>query len=389
MLTTLFWMAVLAALVVLALTAILNTLTFPRLGRLGRATTPADLPPVAICIPARNEAAVIADTVRTLLAQTHPRFHLLILDDASTDTTAALAHAAATNDPRLTVLAGQPLPPGWLGKNWACHQLAQHALRLDPAPALLIFTDADVQWRPTALADLLAAQHTHRADMLTVWPTQLTGTFAERAVVPLMDMVISAYLPEIMVRLSPFPAFAAANGQCLAFTPAAYAATGGHAAVRDNIVEDVALARRTKQAGRKLVMTRGNDRIACRMYTNWPTVRDGFAKNILAGHGNSLPFLAFSTVFHLSLFIAPWLWLLTGALIDTGPRWPACPLTLIALGLLIRTLSAAATQQRLRDALTLPLGVLLMTRIALRAAEWRLRHGGPQWKGRTVPTPRP
>jgi hypothetical protein len=142
-------------------------------------------------------------------------------------------------------------------------------------------------WTPDALAALLALQVESDADLLTVWPTQETRTWAERLIVPLMALAIWAYLPIIPVHYTSWPAFAAANGQCLLFTRAGYRKSGGHTAVRDNVVEDVALARRIKGAGGRLRMADGGGLVGCRMYDGWTAVRDGFAKNILAGHGKA------------------------------------------------------------------------------------------------------
>ncbi|MBZ0295233.1 MAG: glycosyltransferase family 2 protein [Anaerolineae bacterium] len=362
-------------LIVFALTAILNTLVFPRLNRTQPASQ-ASQPFVSILIPARNEATVIERTVRDLLAQTYPHFEVLLLDDQSTDGTAALALAAGAGDARLRVLSGSVLPEGWLGKNWACHQLSQAA-----SGELLVFTDADVMWSPDALAKLVAHMQATRANLLTIWPTQQTETWTERLVVPLMALAIFAYLPLPLVHHRRWPVFAAANGQCLVFRHHAYMQVGGHAAVRDHIVEDVAFARRIKAQGLRLRMADGAGEIACRMYHNWDEVRAGFAKNILAGHGNSLPFLAFSTLFHWLVFVAPWGWLVLG-----GGLWA---LLLVILGVGTRMLSAAATGQRLRDACWMPVSVLLMTMIAAQSAWWQVRYGGPRWKGRMIGKTRP
>ena len=119
------------------------------------------------------------------------------------------------------------------------------------------------------------------------------------------------------------------------------------------------------------------------MYQNWSEVRDGYAKNIIAGYGNSVFWLAVATVFHWLIFLLPWLWLALGWL-GGLPGWPLWPLLLVGLGVGIRMLTAAVTRQRLGDAFLLPVSTLLMTRIALQAVWWRWRYGGPRWKGRTI-----
>ncbi len=373
------------ALIVISLITILNAVTFPRLDRfIVPQFFPSDVPFVSILIPARNEAANIGNTLCDLLNQDYARFEVIVLDDRSTDETAQAARAAAQGDSRVRVLSGAELPSGWLGKNWACHQLAQ-AARGD----LLLFTDADVRWSPGALSALITLSHTTRADLVTVWPTQITETWGERLTVPLMALVIIGYLPALAAHFIPWPAFAAANGQCLLFRRSAYERVGGHAAVKNSIVEDIQLSRRIKARGLRLRMVDGAGLIACRMYQGWRAVRDGYAKNILAGYGGRVTFLLLASVFHWLVFFAPWMWLALGWVAPTWPgtvnaAWPAWPLALVLLSVGVRATSAAVTRQRIADAWLMPVSVILMTRIAWQAIWWQWRYGGPQWKGRTL-----
>lgn len=355
------------ALFIIGLTALSNVALFPRLTRQTEVASDA-APTVSVLIPARDEAAVIDATVRTWLNQRDIRFELLILDDHSSDGTAAVALQAAGDDPRLRIIPGQPLPRGWLGKNWACHQLSQAA-----AADILLFTDADVRWTPDALAAVIGEMERLAADMLTVWPTQQTVSWSERLVVPLLALAILGYLPIVGVHYLPWPVFAAANGQCLIFTRTVYDRAGGHQGVAGEVLEDVMLARRVKAAGLRLRMADGNRLVGCRMYHNWPEVRDGFAKNILSGHAGSVLFLLVSTVFHWVVFVLPWLlWPLNG--------WFAA---VAAGGVAIRALTAAFTRQRVMDAVLMPVSVVLMTIITARAIWWHFR-GGPLWKGRVA-----
>ena len=373
------------ALIVINGIAIHNFRHFPRLTQPQKhdtnqaVTAQEEQPPISVLIPARNEAAIIGQTVTALLAQHYPRFEVIVLDDHSTDGTAQQVTSAAGGDPRFRLISSAALPDGWSGKNWSCHQLAQVA-RYDR----LLFTDADVQWRPGALTALAAMQATTGADLLTVWPTQLTQSWGERLVVPLMSFAVLAYLPVTFAHHSPYPQAAAANGQCMFFRRQAYQTCGGHTVVRNRVLEDVLLAQRVKAAGLPLRMADGAGLVACRMYRSWQEVLYGYAKNILAGHGSSVLFLLGSTLFHLLLFVGPWLWLIAGALGWVRVAWPWWPLLLILLGYLARGMAAYSTRQRLYDTLWMPLSVLLMTRIALQALWWQARDGGPQWKGRRL-----
>lgn len=374
-----------AALLVIAVITLTNVLMFPRL-RLTRSLGGKAhfLPRVSVLIPARNEATVIKTTLENLLAQDYPDFEVLLLDDNSDDGTGEIARSV--NHPQLTVLSGAPLPDGWLGKNWACHQLA-----LEAQGEILIFADADVRWNPGALRALIKELERTHADLLTVWPTQQTESWPERLIVPLMALAIVGYLPIIGTHFTRFRYFAAACGQCMAWRREAYYLVGGHSTVRDNVLEDVTLARYTKRAGLRLRMADGAGLIMCRMYQDWPSVRDGFAKNILAGYGNSVPALLLSTLFHWALFVLPWLWLLFGSVIRDSNimGWPTLPLLCITLGSSVRMMTAAFTRQRVLDGLLMPVSVVLMTIIGFRSIYWHQRLGGSSWKGRVIKKAKP
>lgn len=373
------------ALITIGLITVINSFTFPRLSRIEYRKKDLSSSLVSVLIPARNEANVIEESVRNILSQQGVDFEVIVLDDHSTDETSQLALRAANGDPRICVVQGKELPPGWTGKNWACHQLSCLA-----NGDWLVFTDADVIWEPEALSALISYAAHSEADMVTVWPTQETYSWSERLVVPLMAMAVWGYLPVLAVHWIPWPVFSAANGQCLAFNRLTYQNIGGHKAVRESVLDDMKLAWITKRCSRRLRMIDAAGMIRCRMYHQWGEVRDGFAKNILAGHGNSLLFLGFSALFHWLLFLLPWIWLGLGWVSPTWSLfglkiWPLWPLMLILMGLMIRALSAAATRQRVFDALLLPCSIIYMTCIAIKAVSWKFK-GGPIWKGRRLPS---
>ena len=250
------------------------------------------------------------------MRQSHSRMELLILNDGSDDETGEVAVDASENDKRLRVINGSPVPRGWIAKNWACHQLAAKA-----SGEILIFADADVKWRPRALDSLLCEIERTGAGMLAVMPTQETVSWPERLCVPLMALAIHAYLPAATVHRTTHPLLAAANGQCIAFRRGAYEKIEGHASVRGNILDDIGLARRVKGAGLPLRMAEADGLITCRMYRDWKTVREGYAKNILAGFGGVAGLFA-GTVFHWTVFVVPWGLLIHGFAGEEVP-WPS------------------------------------------------------------------
>lgn len=341
----------------------------------------AELPYVSVLVPARNEAGNISRCVRSLLAQNYPNFEIIVLDDNSQDGTAGIVEMLSnpTDDPshRLRLVEGQPLPEGWLGKNFACHQLSQYA-----QGELLLFTDADTNHSVGALAKAVTALKYERADFLSLFPRQQTVTLAERLVVPLVMLFVAGLLPVWYVSRSRNPAFSAANGQFMLFRREAYDQIGGHSAVRGVVLEDVVLGRRIKQAGLKQILPDGSDLVQCRMYRNSYEVWGGFSKNLFAFFGFSRFWFALFMTLNLLAFIFPYFWLLLGWI--TGqPRtleWFWLPLAQIGLAWLLRFIVAFRFGFRGLDALLHPVSIIYMFVIGLNSVQWS-RKGG-EWKGR-------
>lgn len=342
-------------------------------------------PVVSVLVPARDEAAHIAACVRGLLAQDYPTFEVLVLDDGSTDGTGAILAGLAGQHPHLRVLPGGPLLPGWLGKANACRQLAA-AARGD----LLLFTDADVRHAPALLGHAVSALRALDVDLLSIFPTQITGTWAERLVVPLMQhWAVYGLLPLPLMRRLRTPAFAAANGQFLLFRRAAYMACGGHGAVRAAVLEDVGLARAVKRAGGRIALADGGGLVTCRMYNGAREVWAGFSKNLFAFFNQSYLFLAVGLAAAAVFWVGPPLFGLAALPAALAPSTP--PAALAAAGLPLATYGGAGLARlalarrfggRAGDAWLHPLGVVLLIAIGLNSA-----RGGGVWKGRATNPP--
>ena len=299
---------------------VVNLVHMPRLHVGPRAS---DRPSTALLVPVRDEAETLPTTLPGLLAQDADA--IVVLDDGSRDGSADLARSLAGDDPRVRVLEGKPLPDGWTGKNWACHQASEAT-----DAELLVFTDADVRWAPGALVAVVAEMQRQGADAFSVFPRQRTESLLERTLLPLIDDVLLAFLPFPLLRL-PVPAAAAANGQVLAFRRDAYARLDGHRGVRGEIVEDVRLGQRVRRAGLRLGLSLGADAIEVRMYRSDDALVHGLAKSLLAAHGGSRALLLAGAVWHGLVYTAPVLLLplaLLGA-VPYGVGW-AAPIVLAA-----------------------------------------------------------
>lgn len=251
-----------------------------RVARPDAPDVPADLT-VSVLVPARDEAAGVAACLAALLAQQGvARLEILVLDDQSTDGTGDIAREMAGADPRVQVLTAGPLPPGWLGKPYACARLAAHA-----TGDLLVFLDADVILHPRAIAAAVALRAQSGLALLSLMPRQLAASPAERLVQPLLAWSWLSTLPVRPAEFSLRPSTAAAIGQFLTIDRDTYTAIGGHGAVRNLVVDDIELARATKRAGHRSGMAVGAAVACCRMYPGWEELRGGHTKWLWAAFG--------------------------------------------------------------------------------------------------------
>jgi glycosyltransferase involved in cell wall biosynthesis len=338
---------------------------------------------LCVLIPARDEAENIAECVEGWLEQAGVTLRLLVLDDGSTDGTDRIVAEIAARDARVCLLRGEPKPPGWAGKVWACRQLGDAALA--EGADWLLFVDADTRARPgLATAALHHAQITG-ADMVSTFPYQVTGTLSERIVLPMLQFLIVTFLPVRMVWESPFPQLVAACGQFELFASEAYREVGGHASLPGSFHDGLQLARRIKASGRSVRLFDGSDRISCRMYAGGRAVWNGFTRNAYEGLG-SIGALVTMTLLQTVVFLAPFLFLLSavGRWLAGGamPLWGWLCAVQVGLILLIRLLQARRFGHY-ESVLLHPLSIAVMVTIQW-ASFWKtLRKSPVVWKGRS------
>jgi len=341
-----------------------------------RRPTPAPAPDelVSVLVPARDEEERIGACLDALLATRGAALEVLVLDDGSADATAEIVADRAARDPRVRLLPGAPLPGGWLGKPHACAQLAAAA-----RGRILAFVDADVRVAPHGIAAAAALLRGAGLDLVSPYPRQLADGAGPRLVQPLLQWLWLTFVPLRLAEVLGLRSMAVAGGQFLVCDAAAYRRAGGHAAVRGEVLEDVALARAFAGAGARVALADGTDLADCRMYGSWAEVRDGYTKSLWSAFPSPAGAAAAMGLLVL-LYVVPPAALVAGL---ARGRVPAAALAGTAAGVAGRVVAARRTGGRPADALAHPLSVLAL--VWLTARSWQARRAGRlTWKGRVL-----
>jgi len=338
---------------------------------------------ISVIIPARNEARNIRRCALAALSQTYPQYEVIVVDDRSSDATPHILAELAARDPRLRVVQGKDLPPGWAGKP---HALAQG---IETARGeWLCLVDADTFMEPDCLAATRLAAQTHQADLFTLMTRQEVISFWEKAILPLVFLALSVGFSPRRIN-DPDKPDAVANGQFIFIRRDVYDRVGGYQAIRDRIVEDKALAELVKRAGYRLVVADGQQVVRTRMYTNFAEIWEGWTKNIYLGLQDRLWLLFVGAITGLlGAFFLPF-WLVGSlALWSAAGDWMAAVIAaqsalVWAYLLYWRARAAHAFAISPGYALTLPLGALVFTGMMIASAYKVLSGRGVTWRGRT------
>ncbi len=275
------------------LRTIVNLALIPRLRAGGMA--PKE-PLVSVIIPARDEARIIERTVRAFLAQSYPNLEVIVVNDRSVDGTGEILRTIG--DERLRVIDGEEPPAGWLGKPWALHQGSRLA-----RGELLLFVDADVVYSSAALRAAVAHWQLRRPVLLSFVPYFEMRGLGENAAMPMLAMFCFTFMPAWLSNRSRIAALAIGGGTGNLIVRERYEAIGGHEALKDSVVDDVALARLVRRSGEATETVRADDLVSLRMYHGLAEVVEGFTKNSFAVFGRNyvagILITAGSVVFHI------------------------------------------------------------------------------------------
>lgn len=342
----------------------------------------AGLPPVSVLVPARDEERVIGAAVRSVLASEDVDGHamdleLVVLDDGSRDATADIVRVLAEDDPRVRLETAPPLPPGWCGKQHACAVLAGHARH-----PVWVFLDADVRLAPDALRRIVVFLQHGGAGLVSGFPRQETGTWAEKLLIPLIHFVLLGYLPMGAMRRSPRPGYGAACGQLVAVRADAYRQVGGHRAIRGSLHDGLHLPRLFRRGGQRTDLFDATGLAVCRMYERARGVFSGLAKNAHQGMGAPATILLWTSLL-VTGQVLPFLLLPAGLL----GALPGAATALAGVAVLLawgtRCLSAWQFRQSWLGALLHPLGVATLLAIQWWALTRHLLGRPASWKGRS------
>lgn len=283
----------------LALFTLNMILNLRNLKKPGGISIPNPAPLISVLIPARNEAGNIGDCLLSMQKQEYPNFEVLVLDDKSTDNTAAIMKKFADTDNRFRFITGEPLPEGWVGKAHACHQLAKCA-----NGDWLLFTDADTIHKPNMIGSVLTLFLQNRPTLLSGFPQQKAASLIEKIIIPVFYFILMAWMPLWYFQQSKKPMPGMANGQFLLFKREDYWKVGGHEAVKSRILEDVWLGAEVYRKGGRVFTVNLSPVVSCRMYKDFSSMWNGFAKSIYGVTQSSLALLILGILGYM-LFLGP------------------------------------------------------------------------------------
>ena len=338
-------------------------------------------PGVSVLVPARNEAAAIEPCVQAILVSRDVDLEVVVLDDASTDGTDAIVRKLAEQDARVRLVRGRPLPSGWCGKQHACAQLAEAA-----SHDTWVFLDTDVRLSPDAVRRCVAFLDASRASLVSGFPRQVTGSFLEWLLLPLIHFVLLGFLPIARSRVDNSPGLAAGCGQLFVTRRGDYLRAGGHTAIRASLHDGIKLPRAFRRAGLCTDIFDATDIASCRMYTRSLDVWKGLSKNATEGIGSAATIGPFTILLAGGQMLP---WVLVGWGLATGwqgwPLWAVLiALVAVALSSLPRILEATRFRQSFTSVLAHPLGIAVFLAIQWVALGRRLLGLQTSWRGRSL-----
>lgn len=330
---------------------------------------PRDFPKVSILIPARNEEIVIGQLLSGLQQLDYPDFEVIVCNDHSSDNTEEIIDFYASEDFRIQVFLSEKLPDDWLGKNFACYQLAKKA-----TGNYLVFIDADVVLSKNAITKAVSFAQKKKLSFLSIFPQQIMLTFAERITVPVINWFLLSHIALIFMQKKWFfSALAAADGQFMMFEATSYRKHQWHSKVRNENVEDIHIARMVTTSGLKMAVLLANKDVFCRMYHHFDEAILGFSRNV---HEYFVGFRTLMLFFWLMICLGPWVVLAT-----FGPDFFYLYAIMVVCNRLF--VSIASRQNAFLSVMLHPLQMISLSLIIIKNM-YRMLKKETIWKGRKI-----
>ncbi len=337
---------------------------------------PEPAPLISVMVPARDEEANIETCLKSLQAQDYPNFEILVLDDHSSDDTAAIVERMAAEDKRIRLFRSEPLPEDWAGKPFACYQLAQRA-----RGSWFLFVDADTIHAPHMLRGVLPIAIESKTGMLSGFPRQLANSLPQKIAIPVLYFVIMSWLPIWWLHRSKKPRPSLAIGQFLLFPREDYWKIGGHRAVKSRIIEDVWLGVEINRSGSRHIAIDLSPVVACSMYHDVGAMCEGFIKWMYSVAALSRIFLALMIAAGYFFLLAPFYWLWHELfVVYTG--WGAIIVFQVVVIFGMRWLVDSRFKEPVVSAFLHPLGFSFLILTGLYAGSRQVVGAGVRWKNR-------
>lgn len=334
-------------------------------------------PLISVLVPARNEEDSIEKCLASLLNSDYPNVEIIVLDDNSKDRTYSIMKEFSRKHKNLRIIKGKKLPPGWNGKNWACHQLSCAA-----KGEWFLFTDADTCHSPHSIPAAFDAAKKSHSVFLTAIPGLVTKTWAEKLILPVIHFAFFILLPFNIINFKGNSRLAIGIGPFLFIHRACYLSCGGFEAIKTEILDDMALANRVKQRNGKLCVIDGTELLTVRFYTCFKEVWTGLSKNSFQAIGSSPHFLLGLSILCYFLFIYPYFCL--GSAIYYGQNI-TFPLLQVATISLIKMVMASRFKTSILFGLFHPFMIIMIFLILFNSFRLTLFGKKIEWKERLYP----
>jgi chlorobactene glucosyltransferase len=339
---------------------------------------PQPAPLISVLVPARNEEKNIRTCLESLQKQDYPNYEILVLDDNSTDNTAAIVNEMAVKDSRIQLYFGEPLPDEWAGKCFACHQLAKKA-----RGAWLLFVDADTTHEPHMLRSTLALAMELNTSLLSGFPRQLATSLPQRIVIPVFYFILLGWAPLWWLHRSQKPKPSIAIGQFFFFNKDEYWRIGGYQTVKSKLVEDIWMGMEVARHGGRHIAVDLSSVVSCNMYNDIGEMWHGLGKSIYSLAAMAPLGLVALLVVAYYLYIAPFFWLWNGFFPGSESLlWRGVAVSQIVMMLLMRWMVDNRFRGPAISVVFHPIGMLFyLANVIYSELRW-LVGAGVTWKER-------